>query len=64
MADLDECPRCQREVEDTLLGGNWFPVHTCLECGEKYCNECGDDDGTTCPECGSTDYADHDKVYS
>lgn len=63
MSDLHECPNCYREAEEGLTH-NWFPVHTCLKCGKKYCNECGKGDGTECPECGSTDYGDYDKVYA
>jgi len=63
MSDFNSCPKCGREAQKSH-SSNWFPVHTCRKCGEKYCNECGDDDGTTCPSCGSTDYSDYDKVYS
>lgn len=60
MSDLSECPNCGREAKEAV-SSNWFPVHTCRDCGKKYCDECG---GTECPECGSTDYSDYDKVYS
>jgi len=63
MSSYDSCPRCGREGEEGLTY-NWFPVHTCQQCGEKYCNDCGDGDGTVCPECGSSEYSDHDKVYA
>lgn len=63
MASLSSCPRCGREAKDAMTT-NWFPVHRCNNCSEKYCNECGDGDGTTCPECGSTSYMDLDKVYA
>jgi len=61
MSDLNECPCCGREAEKSF-SSNWFPVHTCLECGKKYCDECSD--GGNCPKCGSSDYSDNDKVYS
>jgi hypothetical protein len=63
MGSLSSCPHCGREAKDALTS-NWFPVHTCSECGEKYCNDCGGGDGTTCPECGSRRYQDLDKVYA
>lgn len=63
MSDLSSCPNCGREAEDSF-SSNFFPVHTCRECGKKYCNECGSGGGTDCPECGSSDYSDYDKVYS
>jgi hypothetical protein len=63
MAELHECPRCGRKAEKGLTH-NWFPVHTCGDCGHKYCKECGGGDGTHCPECESTSYFDHDKVYA
>jgi hypothetical protein len=63
MSDLTECPNCGREAEKAL-SSNWFPVHTCRNCGKKYCNECGEDNGKKCPDCESTDYSDYDKVYS
>lgn len=63
MSDLDSCPRCGRKAKHAF-DSNCFPVHTCGDCGEKYCNECGDGNDTTCPECGSTSYSDYDKVYS
>ena len=63
MSDLDSCPRCGRKAKHAI-DSNYFPVHTCRVCGEKYCNECGDGNGTTCPDCGSTSYSDYDKVYS
>jgi len=64
MSDLSSCPNCGREAEAEGLTHNYFPVHTCRECGEKYCSDCGDGDGTVCPKCGSTAYSDYDKVYS
>ncbi len=63
MSDLDLRPRYGRKALDAF-DSNYFPVHTCRDCSEKYCNQCGDGDGTTCPECGSTNYSDYDKVYS
>jgi hypothetical protein len=63
MSDLSECPNCGREAEKAF-SSNWFPVHTCRECGKKYCNDCGEGDGTECPSCGSSSYSDYDKVYS
>jgi hypothetical protein len=65
MGSLSSCPRCGRKTKQAI-SSNWFPVHTCLSssCGEKYCNECGDGDGTVCPECGSTSYGDYDEVYA
>lgn len=63
MASLSSCPRCSREARDAL-SSNWFPVHTCRKCGEKYCDDCGSGTGTKCPECGSNEYSDHDKVYA
>jgi DNA-directed RNA polymerase subunit RPC12/RpoP len=63
MGSLKSCPRCGREAKRALTS-NWFPVHRCSDCGEKYCNECGDGRGTTCPECGSSSHMDLDKVHA
>lgn len=63
MSDFNSCPNCGREALDSAFS-NFFPVHTCRKCDHKYCDECGDGDGTVCPECGSTDYSDYDKVYA
>lgn len=60
MASLKACPRCGRKVKPGPLNGNWFPVHTCRDCGTKSCNDCG---GTTCPKCRSGKYSTLDKVY-
>jgi RNA polymerase subunit RPABC4/transcription elongation factor Spt4 len=35
-------------------------VYTCRDCDTKYC----EDDGPPCPECGSSDYSEDDKVYA
>ena len=59
MSSFDSCPYCGREAEDAI-SSNWFPVYTCRECGTKYCEE----DGPPCPECGSSDYSEYDKVYA
>lgn len=59
MSNLKECPNCGREAEETF-DSNWFPVHTCLDCGRKYCNECSEDGN--CPECSSSHYSDFNKV--
>jgi len=61
MASLSECPGCRREAKEAV-SSNYFPVHTCLDCGHKYCDECADDGN--CPECKSSSYSDNDKVYS
>lgn len=61
MSDLKSCPNCGREAEKAV-SSNFFDLHTCLECKEKYCDECSNDD--KCPHCGSSEYADYDKVYS
>jgi hypothetical protein len=63
MPSLDACPRCGRTCDRSAFA-NFFPVHTCRDCSEKFCNECGDDDGTRCPACGSDDHSDLDKVYA
>lgn len=63
MASLKACPRCGRKAKQAI-SSNWFPVHTCLKCHTKYCNDCGHGSGTTCPDCGSTSYSDYDKVYA
>ena len=63
MADLSSCPNCGREAKEAF-SSNFFPVHTCRECGKKYCDECGNGDGSVCPDCGSKEYSDYDKVYS
>jgi hypothetical protein len=63
MADLEKCPNCKREAEKSF-SSNWFPVHTCRDCGKKYCDECGGGNGTKCPKCGSSNYSNNDKVYS
>jgi len=59
MADLDECPRCGREAKDAI-SSNWFPVYTCRDCGEKFC----EDDGPPCPACQSEEYGEYDRVYA
>ena len=61
MSSLDCCPYCEREAEEAI-SHNWFPVYTCLNdsCRQKYCAE----DGPPCPECGSDDYGEFDKVYA
>ena len=56
---MDSCPRCGREAKDNI-SSNWFPVNTCLDCGTKYCS----DDGPPCPDCGSDNYGEYDKVYA
>ncbi len=63
MSSLSCCPNCYREAKVSIFS-NFFPVHTCRDCGKKYCNDCGDGDGTICPECGSSHYTDYDKAYS
>ena len=63
MANFSACPRCARRAEKAITS-NYFPVHTCRKCGEKYCADCGSGHGKKCPECGSTEYSDHDKVYA
>jgi hypothetical protein len=59
MSSYDSCPYCGREAKDAI-SSNWFPIHTCLDCDTKYC----EDDGPPCPKCGSSDYGDYDKVYA
>jgi len=63
MSSLHSCPNCGREAKDSMFS-NFFDVHTCSECGQKFCNEFGNEDGTECPNCNSTDYLDYDKVYA
>jgi hypothetical protein len=63
MANLSACPKCHRRIRETI-SSNWFPVHTCRDCGQKYCDDCGDGRGSTCPKCGSKQYSDYDKVYA
>lgn len=62
MSSLTECPNCNRTAKDSMFS-NYFPVYTCLDCGKKYCKECGKGDGKTCPDCGSKKYAEYDRVY-
>ena len=59
MGDYSSCPYCYREAKDALTS-NWFPLYTCLDCEIKYCSQ----DGPPCPECGSTDYSEYDRVYA
>jgi hypothetical protein len=56
MESLSSCPRCGREAKHAS-SSRVFRIHTCLNssCGVKYCTECGDDNGTVCPECGATE---------
>ncbi|MFH1468953.1 MAG: hypothetical protein ABIO70_31495 [Pseudomonadota bacterium] len=61
MAHLHACPHCHRTLKKSLLGGSYFPIHTCNKCKTKYCNECG---GATCPKCGSTSRGHYDDVYA
>ncbi len=63
MSSYPSCPRCGRKAKKAAFS-NWFPVYTCRKCGEKYCSDCGRGSGITCPECGSTEYSQYDKVYS
>lgn len=60
---MDSCPKCGREAEESMVS-SFFPVYTCLEddCGTKYCEECAVNGN--CPECGSSDYGEYDKVYA
>ena len=62
MSDYESCPNCGRKTETNILS-NWFAIHTCKDCGKKYCNECGLGNGTHCPECESTIFSDYDIVY-
>jgi anaerobic ribonucleoside-triphosphate reductase len=59
MSSYDSCPYCDREAEDAI-SSNWFPIYACSECGTKFCSH----DGPPCPECGSSDYAEYDRVYA
>jgi hypothetical protein len=63
MSNLSECPNpnCNRKAEKAV-SSNYFTVHTCLKCKEKYCDECSEDGN--CLHCGSSEYADYDKVYA
>lgn len=61
MRNLTECPNCGREAEKAV-SSNYFTVQTCKKCNTKYCEKCSK--GGKCPDCGSSDYADYDKVYS
>jgi hypothetical protein len=65
MSDYNSCPNCGRRA-DNALSSNWFPVHTCRKCGKKFCDDCGEGNGTICPDpdCGSANYSDYDKVYA
>ena len=63
MSKFYACPRCGRKAESGLTH-NWFPVYTCLKCGEKYCTECGSDGGDACPECGATKRGKYGEVYA
>lgn len=59
MSDYDSCPYCGRDAKEAI-SSNWFPVYTCLSCGEKYC----ENDGPPCPKCSSSDYGEYGKVYA
>ena len=50
------CPRCGRKAKH-VTSSRPFRIHTCpnSSCGLKYCSECGDGDGSACPECGATE---------
>jgi len=63
MSDLKSCPNCNRCAENGF-SSNWFPVHSCDNCGKKFCKKCGDSYGEACPKCGSKKYTDKDKVYA
>ncbi len=63
MSNYNSCPNCGRRATESI-SSNYFPIHTCRKCGNKYCNNCGNGSGTICPKCGSTDYSDYGKVYS
>lgn len=62
MSNYKSCPRCGRKPKESMFS-NWFWVYTCLKCGEKYCDDCGDGSGTKCPKCGSKDYGKYGKAY-
>lgn len=53
---LKSCPRCGRQAKHAT-SSRAFRIYTCLNssCGVKYCSECGEDDGSVCPECGATE---------
>lgn len=57
VATYDECPHCERRAKKAFTS-NFFPLYTCLDCGEKYCS----DDGPPCPECDSDHYGEYDEV--
>ena len=61
MASLSECPNCERETKETI-DSNYFPVHTCSDCGQKYYDDCSY--GDNCPGCGSSSYLDYDMDIS
>jgi hypothetical protein len=62
---LKSCPHCGRvNVKGTDTNPDWFPVHTCREDLQRYCDECGEDDGKECPACGATNFHDYHRVYT
>ena len=61
MASLNRCPGCGRTLRKSLLGGAYFNIYTCRDCGKKSCEKCG---GKRCPSCGSGKYNTYDKVYA
>ena len=50
-----ECPNCGHEPEGGLLGGSWFWVYQCDDCGKHSCHRCGTNtsDGLLCAHCES-----------
>jgi|ADurb_Ile_02_Slu_FD_contig_31_408130_length_592_multi_2_in_0_out_0_1 hypothetical protein len=64
------CARSGREAEEGL-SHNWLRVRARhkpeggeAECGEKYCDDCGEGDGTIRPQCGFSGGLNYDKVYT
>lgn len=47
---FNHCPNCERKPGGGILGGSYFKVYECKECGQLYCHNCG---GSRCPDCGS-----------
>lgn len=57
------CPNCHRKPGG-FLGGSYFWVYECKDCGQLYCYKCGVADGKRCPNCGSKKAQKVDKVHA
>ena len=61
---MSACPGCGKVVSAGPSSGSWFKVFRCTKCSTKYCFQCrGSNEGTRCPDCGSTSYEKYGEVH-